>query len=115
MEVLGEQTREELYGKSLVQNLAEQLTKEYGSGFDFSSLYKYMRFYQCFPNILDAASPKSFLLSWTHYRTLLQVDDEKAHNWYEQEAARETWSAKKRFIKCNTTSPNNIENNLTQG
>ena len=114
-EVLGEQTREELYGKSLVQNLAEQLTKEYGSGFDFSSLYKYMRFYQCFPNILDAASPKSFLLSWTHYRTLLQVDDEKAHNWYEQEAARETWSAKKRFIKCNTTSPNNIENNLTQG
>ena len=72
-------------------------------------IYKYMRFYQCFPNILDAASPKSFLLSWTHYRTLLQVDDEKARNWYEQEAARETWSARKRFIKCNTTSPNNNE------
>jgi hypothetical protein len=28
----------------------------------------HIRFYQCFPNILDAASPKSFLLSWTHYR-----------------------------------------------
>ena len=93
-ELMGEQTREELYGKSLVQNLATQLTKEYGSGFDFSSLYKYMRFYQCFPNILDAASPKSFLLSWTHYRTLLQVEDEVARKWYENEAAKETWSAK---------------------
>ena len=93
-EQLGDQTREELYGKSLIQNLAEQLTADYGSGFDFSSLYKYVRFYQCFPNILDAASPKSFLLSWTHYRTLLQVDDNQAREWYAQEAARETWSVK---------------------
>ena len=35
-EQLGNQTREELYGKSLIQNLATQLTAEYGSGFDFS-------------------------------------------------------------------------------
>ena len=93
-EQLGGQTREELYGKSLIQNLAEQLTADYGSGFDFSSLYKYIRFYQCFPNILDTASPKSFLLTWSHYRTLLQVEDNQAREWYEKEAARETWSVK---------------------
>jgi hypothetical protein len=81
-EQLGNQTREELYGKSVIENLAQQLTTEYGSGFDFSSLYKYVRFYQCFPNILDAESPKSFLLTWTHYRTLLQVDDSVARDWY---------------------------------
>jgi hypothetical protein len=66
-EQLGNQTREELYGQKIVENLAKELTEQYGSGFDFSSLYKYIRFYQCFPNILDAASPKSFLLTWTHY------------------------------------------------
>lgn len=93
-EQIGEQTRDELYGKSLIQNLANDLTATYGSGFDFSSLYKYVRFYQCFPNILDAASPKSFLLSWTHYRTLLQVEDETARAWYEKEAAKEVWSVK---------------------
>ena len=93
-EQIGEQTRDELYGKSLIQNLANDLTATYGSGFDFSSLYKYVRFYQCFPNILDAASPKSFLLSWTHYRTLLQVEDETARQWYEKEAAKEVWSVK---------------------
>lgn len=93
-EQLGNQTREELYGKSVIENLAQQLTSEYGSGFDFSSLYKYVRFYQCFPNILDAESPKSFLLTWTHYRTLLQVDDSVARDWYANEAAKEVWSVK---------------------
>ena len=93
-EQLGNQTREELYGKSVIENLAQQLTTEYGGGFDFSSLYKYVRFYQCFPNILDADSPKSFLLTWTHYRTLLQVDDSVARDWYANEAAKEVWSVK---------------------
>ena len=93
-EQLGNQTREELYGKSVIENLAQQLTTEYGSGFDFSSLYKYVRFYQCFPNILDAESPKSFLLTWTHYRTLSQVDDSVARDWYANEAAKEVWSVK---------------------
>ena len=81
-EQLGDQTREELYGQNIVTNLAKQLTAQYGSGFDRSSLYKYVRFYQCFPNIVDAASPQSFLLTWTHYRTLLQVEDETAREWY---------------------------------
>ena len=93
-ELIGDQTREDMYGKSLVQNLAKELTAAYGKGFDFSSLYKYIRFYQCFPNILDTASPKSFLLDWSHYRVLLQVDDEVARKWYENESARETWSVK---------------------
>ena len=93
-EQLGDQTREELYGQKIVETLAQQLTEQYGSGFDFSSLYKYIRFYQCFPDILDAASPKSFLLTWTHYRILLQVDDEVARQWYENEAAKEVWSTK---------------------
>ena len=93
-EQIGEQTRDELYGKSIIQNLANDLTATYGSGFDFSSLYKYVRFYQCFPNILDTANPKSFLLDWSHYRVLLQVEDETARAWYEKEAAREVWSVK---------------------
>jgi hypothetical protein len=69
-EMLCDQTREELYGQNIVTNLAKQLTEQYGSGFDRSSLYKYIRFYQCFPNIVDTASPQSFLLTWSHYRTL---------------------------------------------
>lgn len=33
-------------------------------------------------------------LSWSHYRTLLQVHDETARKWYEKEAYEQTWSVR---------------------
>ncbi|WP_426305704.1 PDDEXK nuclease domain-containing protein [Acidovorax facilis] len=78
------------YGQRLLPQLAETLTHEFGKGFDTSNL-RYMRlFYQAFP-IRDALRHE---LSWTHYRTLLRVDDEKARYWYMNEAAAQNWSAR---------------------
>ena len=62
-----------------------------------------MSFYKTFPEILDSASPKSVpLLSWTHYRVLLQVEDAKARSWYEREAAEQSWSV--RTLQRNVSS-----------
>ena len=33
-------------------------------------------------------------LTWTHYRSLLRVDDEEARIWYMNEAVRENWSSR---------------------
>lgn len=33
-------------------------------------------------------------LSWSHYRALLQVTDKAARDWYEKEAAEQTWSVR---------------------
>ena len=83
------------YGTEVIKKLSKELTKDYGKGFDYSSLYKFVRFYKAFPDILDSTSPKSAqLLSWTHYRALLQVEDEKARAWYAKEAAAQTWSVR---------------------
>jgi predicted nuclease of restriction endonuclease-like (RecB) superfamily len=82
------------YGKEIVKKLAEFLTNKYGKGFDFSSLYKYVRFYKEFPEILDLSSPKFYLLSWTHYRSLLRVSDKTARDGYMHEAINETWNVK---------------------
>ena len=83
------------YGKGIIKNLADELTAVYGKGFDFGSLYKYCRFYKLYPEILDSVSPKSsMLLSWTHYRVLLQVEDKAARDWYTKEAAEQTWSVR---------------------
>jgi len=42
--------------------------------------------------ILDAVRPKlGNVLSWSHYRTLLQVDDSDAREWYLNEAAAQIW------------------------
>ena len=78
------------YGKRLLPLLAEQLTQEFGKGFDASNL-RYMRlFYQSFP-IRDALRHE---LSWTHYRLLTRVDSAEARQWYMTEAATQNWSTR---------------------
>ena len=92
-EMQGEERAE--YGSELIKNLSKKLTQSYGKGFDYSSLYKFVSFYKEFPEILDSVRPKSLpLLSWTHYRILLQVNDKEARDWYEKEAIEQTWSVR---------------------
>ena len=83
------------YGTEIIKKLSKELKEEYGKGFDPRNLYYFLNFYKTFPNILNAVSSKSkTLLSWTHYRTLLQVLDKEAREWYEKEALSQTWSAR---------------------
>jgi predicted nuclease of restriction endonuclease-like (RecB) superfamily len=79
-----------VYGSRLLAHLAERLTAEFGKGFDASNL-RYMRqFYQAFQNC-DALRHE---LSWTHYRTLLRVEDPKAREWYMIESATQNWGTR---------------------
>ena len=83
------------YGIEVIKKLSKDLTKQYGKGFDRSNLYRFLSFYKNFPQIVDALSRQSgMLLSWTHYRTLLQVFDKQARDWYEKEAFEQTWSTR---------------------
>ena len=91
-ELMGESRAE--YGKEVVVKLADYLTQNYGKGFDYSSLYKYIRFYKSFPQILDSVRTKFLSLTWTHYRALLRVTDATARDWYMNEAISEGWSSR---------------------
>lgn len=85
----------EKYGLDIIKNLSKRLTVKYGKGFDASNLYKFRQFYLLYPQILDPASLKSSpLLSWTHYRTLIQELNDDARKWYEHEAAAQSWSVR---------------------
>lgn len=46
------------------------------------------------PEILDAARLKSLSLTWSHYRSLLRVDNKEAREWYLKEAASQMWSTR---------------------
>ena len=82
------------YGKQVVAMLAKQLTAIYGASFDASNLYKFLQFFRLFP-ILDSLCLKSGeLLSWSHYRTLLQVTDKEARRWYMEETNGEGWGVR---------------------
>ena len=41
------------YGEKTMKKLSSELKEKYGKGFDFSSLYKYVKFHQEFPQISD--------------------------------------------------------------
>ena len=83
------------YGVEIIKKLSKELKEEYGKGFDTRNLYYFLKFYKMFPEILNSASSKSnMLLSWTHYRTLLQIEDKKAREWYTKEAFEQTWSVR---------------------
>lgn len=80
------------YGTEVLKKLSKELKKEYGKGFELRNLYYFLQFYKTFPNILHSMNAKSdMLLSWTHYKILLQVEDVKAREWYERETAEQTW------------------------
>ena len=72
------------------ETLATRLSAEFGKGFSVRTLQQMRKFYLCFP---DANALRS-RLTWTHYRLLLQVDNEEARNWYMNEAVESGWSSR---------------------
>lgn len=94
LEELKGQDRAE-YGAKIIKWLSKKLSIAYGKGFAKTNLYNYTSFYKTFPDIFHSVSGKSVcLLSWTHYRTLLQELNDDARRWYEQEAASQNWSVR---------------------
>ena len=83
------------YGTEVIKKLSKELTSEYGKGFTKTNLYSFYSFYKAYPEIFHAVSGKTRpLLSWTHYRILLQVENTEARTWYEKEAAEQAWSVR---------------------
>lgn len=78
------------YGKQQLQHLSAALTERLGKGFDVRNLRNMRSFYQTFP-IRDALRTE---LSWTHYRSLIRIENSSARDWYQQEAISQNWSAR---------------------
>ena len=68
------------YGKAVLHVLSKQLSAEYGKGFEERNLRYMRKFYQLFP-IWDALRSE---LSWTHYRILIHIENERARTWHMQ-------------------------------
>lgn len=56
-----------------------------------STLYRCYRFYKAFPEIVATLWQQSeTVISWSHYRILIQVEDPVARDWYAAEATKQT-------------------------
>lgn len=79
------------YGTSLLKELAQNLSVDIGKNFDERELRRIRQFFLTFP-IRDAVRPE---LSWSHYRSLIRVENEAARMYYLKEAIAQHWSTRK--------------------
>jgi len=87
------------YGKALIQNISDRLTKEFGKGYGKSTLNDMRKFYITYPdfeNIFHTVRGKLMMhsqLSWAHYRLLMRLPKEP-RGFYQIEAAQNKWSSR---------------------
>ena len=103
------------YGKSVLKELSQRLTDEFGKGYSVYNLERMRNFYLVFKNRIaeteksasvmrksdgeKSASPmrkteSPFNLSWTHYLQLIKIENEEERNFYEIEAVNNNWSVR---------------------
>lgn len=98
LEIQNGETRAE-YGKKVIEGLSIQLQGKYGKGFSIASLKLFRQFYtayldediKSYPAGSEFKSPFSPHLTWSHYRALMRVENEKAREFYENETIEGAW------------------------
>ncbi len=92
--------RRALYGKALLKTLSQSLTEQYDRGFSVYTLENMRKFYlsyndriseTAFRNLVKSAD---FVVPWSHYLKLMQVQDPRIRLWYEREAESEGWDVR---------------------
>ncbi len=78
------------YGTHLLRDLSERLTNDFGDGFSEQSLRNMRQFYAVFPIRSTLWSE----LSWSHYKLLIRLEDEKVRQFYVKEAVQNSWSVR---------------------
>ncbi len=81
------------YGAQLLDQLGQQLSQEFGRGFEARNLRRMVRFAQAFP---DAAivSTLSTKLSWSHLVAIVPLKTPEARQCYAAQAAQDGWSVR---------------------
>jgi hypothetical protein len=81
------------YGERIVLALGSQLESEFGRGFSEKSLRHMIRFAESFP---DARIVSALLrqLSWTHFLSIIYLEDPLQRDFYTQMCRIERWSTR---------------------
>jgi predicted nuclease of restriction endonuclease-like (RecB) superfamily len=94
------------YGKSLLKELTKVLTLEFGKGFSVTNLQQMKKFYLIYQKQQTLSTESNlpiekqqtltaeFELSWSHYLTLMRMDNENERKFYEIESVKNNWSVR---------------------
>lgn len=97
-------TKRARYGEEIIKTLSFRLSQDFESGFGLATVKNIRQFYLTYKESFSIGYAVSsqfkekasacFPLSWTHYRLLMRVQDEKKRAFYEKEAIDNNWAAR---------------------
>jgi predicted nuclease of restriction endonuclease-like (RecB) superfamily len=90
-EILGEERAG--YGEQIVHALSAQLQHEFGEGFGPRNIFNMIRFAEVFPDEQVVRSLVS-VLTWTHIRLIIYIDDPLKRDFYTEMCRIERWSTR---------------------
>jgi predicted nuclease of restriction endonuclease-like (RecB) superfamily len=81
------------YGAQLLDQLGQQLSGEFGRGFESRNLRRMVKFAEAFPDarIVSTLSAK---LSWSHLVAIVALKTQEARQFYAHHAAQDGWSVR---------------------
>ncbi len=78
------------YGKFLIKSISDEFQPQFGSGFTVRQLEMNRQFFRTFPNTNALRSQ----FNWTHYRTLIRIDNQDKRDFYIAETEKNNWTAR---------------------
>ena len=79
-----------VYGTYLIKTISKEFQPRLGTNFSIRQLERYRQFFRQFP----IASALRTQFNWTHYKTLLGVDNQDKKDFYIAEAEKNNWTAR---------------------
>lgn len=78
------------YGSYLIKTISKVFQPRFGTGFSVRQLERYRQFYRTFP----IASALRSQFNWTHYKTLISIDNQDKRDFYIAETEKNNWTAR---------------------
>ena len=81
------------YGKTVIKELSEELTRRYGEGFSKKNLHNFIKFNEIIPDeqIVHTLCAQ---LTWSHIRSLIYVKNKLKREFYTQMCIYERWNVR---------------------
>lgn len=85
------QTDRAAYGEQILPTVSAELVCQYGKGFGIRNLWRFMQFYNDFPD-LEILLPLIEKLSWSHFVELMTIKDPLERTFYMEMCKLDNWS-----------------------
>ena len=90
------------YGKHVLKDISAKLTMQFGKGFSVENLDRMRFFYKIYGSAISSTLSTKFNLTWSHYLVLMRMENVDERNFYEIEAAANSWSLREMKRQINT-------------